>query len=261
MNSPYKTPDANLNEGYMLNCKGCDNEIHSSASSCPKCGASRRSKRYKNKLVTAAFAFFLGGFGAHRFYLGQWWGVFYLLLFWLWIPGLIALIEFIYFLVCDQDKWDTKYNEGIPAGPNDKGGAGLIIAIIAGLFFFIAMLGILAAVALPAYQDYTIRARVASAIVESIEVQAKVEQYYVSNGRLPLSNSDIQMDDDFQVFGSYSGNIDAGEIIITFSGEEYLESKTLIFSPSIESSTFSWTCLKGTLENRFRPSKCRGQNY
>jgi len=195
MESAYQTPTSNLTEGHMLACKACGHEIHSSAATCPKCGASRRSSRYKSKGIAAAFAFLLGGFGAHRFYLGQWWGIFYLLLFWLWIPGLIALIEFIYFLVRDQKKWDEKYNEGIPAGPNEKGGAGIVIALIACAFVFIAVIGILAAVALPAYQDYTIRARTTSAIVATLPVQSKIEEYYISNQRLPNSNSDIDFND------------------------------------------------------------------
>ena len=98
MTSPYQAPDAKLDQGHMLNCKACNNQIHSSASSCPKCGASRRSRTYKGKGVAAALAFLLGGFGIHRFYLGQWWGLFYLLTFWTGISALVALVEFIYFL-------------------------------------------------------------------------------------------------------------------------------------------------------------------
>lgn len=262
METPYKSPDSNLTQGYMLNCSACGNEIHSSASSCPKCGASRRSARYKSKGAAAAFAFLLGGFGGHRFYLGQWWGIFYLLLFWLWIPGLIALGEFIYFLVCDQRKWDEKYNEGIPAGPNEKGGSGIVIAIIACVFVFLIVIGILAAVALPAYQDYTIRARVNTAIVASIPVQSQVKEYYINNNNLPLSNSDIQLEEPHIIGDGHKISISSGDIIITFRGTEgnILSSKTLIFSPSNEDSSFSWTCTNGTLENRHRPQKCRSRN-
>ncbi|MDD4929906.1 MAG: M48 family metalloprotease [Gallionella sp.] len=67
-------------------------------------------KAYKSKKTAALLAILLGFLGAHRFYLGQWRGVFY-------IPFviyslLLAWIEAAVFLTCDQVKWDEKYNEG-----------------------------------------------------------------------------------------------------------------------------------------------------
>lgn len=160
MTSPYQTPSSNLEGDSMVACIGCANKLHITAGMCPHCGASQRSKRYKNKVTAALFAFFLGGLGAHRFYLGQWWGIFYILFSLLWIPGLVAFIEFIVFLATDQEKWDEKYNEGKPAGPNESSnGALVVIGVIAGLFVFVAIIGILAAIALPAYQDYVTRAQ------------------------------------------------------------------------------------------------------
>lgn len=159
MNNPYQVPEANLANGGMVDCVGCAKELHSTASMCPHCGATQRAGRYKNKTTAALLALLLGAFGAHRFYLGQWWGVFYLLFFWAWIPGLIAFVEFIIFLVRDQRQWDDKYNEGKPAAPGEGSGGGTAIALVVGGFIFIAFIGMLAAVALPAYQDYTERAK------------------------------------------------------------------------------------------------------
>lgn len=67
----------------------------------------------KNKTTAALLAFFLGGFGIHRFYLGQGGlGIAYLLFCWTLIPAFIALIDFIVFLVMDEDKFNAKYNAG-----------------------------------------------------------------------------------------------------------------------------------------------------
>jgi len=41
--------------------------------------------------------------------LGQWWGIFYLLFCWTFIPSIIAFIEGIVFLVTDDDAWNAKY--------------------------------------------------------------------------------------------------------------------------------------------------------
>ena len=57
--------------------------------------------RMRNKLVVALLAFFLGGLGAHKFYLGQTgWGFLYLIFFWTLIPSLAAFVKFFILLPC-----------------------------------------------------------------------------------------------------------------------------------------------------------------
>jgi TM2 domain-containing membrane protein YozV len=96
----------------MVFCRGCGKEIHESARSCPHCGATQRgSGQGKNKVVAGVLALFLGGFGIHRFYLGQWWGLFYLLFFWTFVPAIIALIEAIVFFCTNDAVWEQKYGQ------------------------------------------------------------------------------------------------------------------------------------------------------
>lgn len=47
----------------------------------------------KSSTTGVVLCFFLGGIGAHRYYLGDMWGIAYTVLFWTWIPALIALVE------------------------------------------------------------------------------------------------------------------------------------------------------------------------
>ena len=70
-----------------------------------------RTSGGKNKIAAALLAIFLGSLGIHRFYLKQLRGIFYLLFFWTGIPGIVALIEGILFLLMDDAKWDAKYNQ------------------------------------------------------------------------------------------------------------------------------------------------------
>lgn len=94
----------------MVFCRGCGKEIHESANSCPHCGATQRvNNQGKNKILAGFLALFLGGLGIHRFYLGQWWGIFYLLFIWTYIPVIIALIEAIIFFLTNDADWEKKY--------------------------------------------------------------------------------------------------------------------------------------------------------
>lgn len=65
----------------------------------------------KSKTSAALFAFFLGGFGAHKFYLGKTGlGILYLVFFWTFIPAFVAFIEFIILLAMNDDSFNQKYN-------------------------------------------------------------------------------------------------------------------------------------------------------
>ena len=64
----------------------------------------------KSKLVAALLAFFLGGFGAHKFYIGKiGQGILYLIFSWTGIPAIIAFIEFILYLVVSDEEFNRKY--------------------------------------------------------------------------------------------------------------------------------------------------------
>ncbi|NHB57548.1 TM2 domain-containing protein [Acinetobacter sp. 194] len=64
----------------------------------------------KNRIVAAILAFFLGGFGVHKFYLGRiGWGVLYLLFFWTFIPSIVAFVEFIIYLCTSDEDFARKY--------------------------------------------------------------------------------------------------------------------------------------------------------
>lgn len=57
----------------MIYCSGCGQQIHSSAESCPNCGAKQvgTEKSQHSKGVLALVCFFLGYFGIHRFMVGK----------------------------------------------------------------------------------------------------------------------------------------------------------------------------------------------
>ena len=171
-------------------CRGCGKVVHETAEMCPSCGAPQFAAGDRNKVVAALLAFFTGAFGIHRFYLGQWWGVFYLLFFWTMIPSLVALVETFVFLLSDQKQWDKKYNDGLPSGKST--GFAIVLVILLVIFGGIFMVGILAAVSIPAYQDYTARAQVSEGLSLASAQKAVLAEYYTDNRDFSnISSSDL----------------------------------------------------------------------
>ena len=256
MNNPYQAPDADPRI-MMLPCVGCGKSLHVTASSCPECGASQRSRSYKGKGVAAALAFLLGTFGVHRFYLGQWWGLIYLVLFWTGLPGLVAFVEMIVFLVTDQQKWDDKHNGSRPAGPNDKSG-GAIIAVVV-IFAVVFMVGILAAIAVPAYQDYTLRAQVAQSMTEIQPVREQIQSFEMEHRLFPDSNIMLGIDEPLSLSNGHTAMIEeAGKLVITYGGDTSpLAGQTLELEPYKTTTGYEWQCYGGSLEERYRLPSCR----
>ncbi len=78
-------------------------------------------------------------------------GVVYLLFWGTGIPSVVSLIESIVFFCSNESNWQRKYG-------NAKGGSSAVMAI-ALVFIFVAVIGILAAIAIPQYQHYVERAK------------------------------------------------------------------------------------------------------
>jgi TM2 domain-containing membrane protein YozV len=94
-------------------CSGCGILIHKEAPTCPTCGAPQAdviSQGQKSKIAAFLLAFFLGGFGIHKFYLGRvGWGFLYLIFCWTFIPAIIAFVESIIYLTMTDQAFKAKY--------------------------------------------------------------------------------------------------------------------------------------------------------
>jgi TM2 domain-containing membrane protein YozV len=76
----------------------------------------------KNRTIAALLAFFVGYIGIHKFYLGEnVAGIFYLLFFWTFIPGIIAFFEFIGLIMMSDQVFDAKYNPNYVSGSQNRG--------------------------------------------------------------------------------------------------------------------------------------------
>lgn len=121
----FKTAER-AKQPHEKHCEECAAIISRKAEICPHCGVrlllppqavpnntgllGQNTQNGKNKVVAALLAFFLGGFGVHKFYLGQiGFGILYLVFCWTLIPSLIAFVEFIILLAMDDHVFEEKY--------------------------------------------------------------------------------------------------------------------------------------------------------
>lgn len=93
-------------------CPDCGSVIKTKAEICPSCGVRQAPPAFgKNRVTAALLAFFFGGFGVHKFYLGRTTpGILYLLFFWTLIPAFLAWIDFIVLLCSDDNSFNRKYS-------------------------------------------------------------------------------------------------------------------------------------------------------
>ena len=181
-----------------------------------------------------------------------------MLLFWTGIPAIVAFVEGIIFLSTNQQNWDAKHNEGKPRTPDEGAGATVAVVLIA-VFLSVPLFGILAAVGIPAYQDYTIRIKVSEGLSQANTVKDSVSQYNSDNSEYPRTNADIG----FEYLNSSSAVadiyvIEEGSIVIKYSDVPGSPTNpTIILRPYVKAEPQLWDCTGGTLAKMYRPSRCR----
>ncbi|HFC0659044.1 TPA: pilin, partial [Neisseria gonorrhoeae] len=83
------------------------------------------------------------------------------------------------------------------------------------LMIVIAIVGILAAVALPAYQDYTARAQVSEAILLAEGQKSAVTEYYLNHGKWPANNGDAGVASSSSIKGKYVQKVEVNNGVVT----------------------------------------------
>ena len=89
------------------------------------------------------------------------------------------------------------------------------------LMIVVAIIGILAAIAIPAYQDYLIRSQVSEGLTMASAAKASVAEYYANRGSFPADNAMAGLGTDVDINGKYvtSVGVTDGAITITFGNE------------------------------------------
>ena len=127
------------------------------------------------------------------------------------------------------------------------------------LMIVVAIIGILAAVAIPAYQDYTIRAKVTEGLSLASAGKTAVSEYFSANGSLPTDNTTAGMADKEAISGNAVDNVEVGTsglITVTFSTVTIV-GQQITLEPHTSGGKVVWDCTGGNLEGKYRPSSCR----
>ncbi|HEZ5013930.1 TPA: pilin [Neisseria meningitidis] len=115
------------------------------------------------------------------------------------------------------------------------------------LMIVIAIVGILAAVALPAYQDYTARAQVSEAILLAEGQKSAVTEYYLNHGKWPGNNSDAGVATSADIKGKYVEKVEVANGVITAemksSGvNKEIQGKKLSLWAKRQAGSVKWFC-------------------
>jgi type IV pilus assembly protein PilA len=135
------------------------------------------------------------------------------------------------------------------------------------LMIVVAIIAILAAIAIPAYQDYVIRTQVSEGFSLADGSKAAIVEYYANIGQFPTTQDAAGLPNDSLISGKYVSHVNATEnpgiIDIHFddsgaqSANPAISGLQLQLSAITSSGSISWTCKPGGISARYLPTSCR----
>lgn len=139
-----------------------------------------------------------------------------------------------------------------------KGGTSNVGLTIGLVFGAISLIGILAAIALPAYQDYLIRARVNEALIASSDLTAEIGQTYRRDGALRQPSFSSFRERDAARYIQDMEMTERGVLVLSF-GVEPIAGRRIIWIPREEGDRILWTCQTVDVPPKYLPANCRTQ--
>jgi uncharacterized RDD family membrane protein YckC/Tfp pilus assembly major pilin PilA len=154
------------------------------------------------------------------------------------------------------ETWRQGDEVGTPASV--PGWAIALIVILGGGF---VMVPILAAIAIPAYQGYLVRAQATEAVVATEDARRVVAQYLLSHGSPPADNAEAGMSSPNEIHGHYVSSVEVlnGTIVASFGSQatQVLQNKHMTFTPSVNDQRVQWSCSVVGVSVNDLPAACR----
>ena len=136
---------------------------------------------------------------------------------------------------------------------------GLVIALIAGTILIFAVIGILAAVAIPAYSSYVGKAHVAQAYPQAMAATQVLDRYFIANGKLPDTAAEANLPTYDSDAATMHYDTQTGQMIVEFSqGQGALAGRHLNFTPTLlVDNTLEWKCSSQDIRPEMLVAQCK----
>ncbi len=130
------------------------------------------------------------------------------------------------------------------------------------LMIVVAIIGILAAIAVPMYLDYTVRSQIAEGLNVAGGAKVAVTEYYQDRGVFPTDNAEAGLSAAANISGKYVNSVTVGGAVITIQygvdANVQILGKTVRLTALDNLGSVSWTCASGgVIQDKHLPSACR----
>jgi len=129
------------------------------------------------------------------------------------------------------------------------------------LMIVVAIIGILAAIAIPAYQDYTIRAQVSEGLSLSSGAKASIGEYYALRGIFPTDNTEAGLEAPGNIVGKYVLSVAAAAnvITVTFGNDAHavISANAVTLIATYNLGSIRWVCTGVGIADKHLPAACR----
>ena len=141
----------------------------------------------------------------------------------------------------------------------DGSSTGLIVALIAGTVLIFVVIGVLAAVAIPAYSSYVGKAHVAQAFPQAKAATQVLDQYFIANGKLPDTVAEANLPAYESDAAALRYDTQTGQVIVEFSaGQGALAGHHLNFTPILLiDNTLEWKCSSKDIRPELLTAQCK----